>query len=122
MKAVICTKYGPPEVLQLKEVAKPTPKKNEVCIKILATAVTASDSRVRGFKYPMWPIGIMLGLTLGFTKPRKPVLGLVLAGEIESVGKRRKHDFKKGDQVYGMSGFRDGSLCPIQMYIGKKNA
>ena len=104
MKAIVCTKYGPPEVLQLREVEKPTPRDNEVCIKIFATAVTASDCIVRGFKIPIWhPIGLMMGLALGFTKPRQPILGMVLAGEIESVGKDVKR-FKKGDQVYGMTG------------------
>ncbi len=104
MKAIVCTKYGPPEVLQLKEVEKPVPRKNEVCIKIFATAVTASDCIVRGFKLPRWsPLGLMMGLSLGFTKPRQPILGMVLAGEIESIGKDVKR-FKKGDQVYGMTG------------------
>jgi NADPH:quinone reductase-like Zn-dependent oxidoreductase len=103
MKAIVCTKYGPPEVLQLKEVEKPSPKKNEVCIRIFATAVTASDCIVRGFKIPIWhPIGLMMGLTLGFTKPRQPILGMVLAGEIESIGADVKR-FNKGDQVYGMT-------------------
>lgn len=86
MKAIVCTKYGPPEVLQLKEVEKPTPKNNEVLIRIYATAVTASDCIVRSFNLPsrMW---IPTRLALGLTKPRKPILGLVLAGEIETVGK-----------------------------------
>ena len=101
MKAVICTKYGPPEVLQIREVEKPVPGKNEICIKIFATAVTASDCIVRGFKLPRWhPIGLLMGLVLGFTKPRKPVLGMVLAGEVESVGKDVKQ-FRQGDQVFG---------------------
>jgi NADPH:quinone reductase-like Zn-dependent oxidoreductase len=101
MKAIVCTKYGPPEVLQLKEVEKPTPRKDEVCIKIFATAVTASDCIVRGFKLPIWhPVGLMMGLVIGFTKPRNPILGMVLAGEVESTGKDVKR-FKKGDQVYG---------------------
>ena len=100
MKAIVCTKYGPPDVLQLKEVEKPTPRKNEVCIKIFATAVTASDCIVRGFKLPVWhPVGLMMGLVLGFKKPRNPILGMVLAGEVESVGKDVKL-FKKGDQVF----------------------
>ena len=104
MKAVVCTKYGPPEVLQLKELEKPTPKNNEVLIKIHATAVTASDCIVRGFKLPRWsPLGLMMGLALGFRKPRQPILGMVLAGEIESIGTEVKR-FKTGDQVYGMTG------------------
>ena len=101
MKAVVCTKYGPPEVLQLQEVEKPTPKGNEVLIKIHATAVTASDCIVRGFKLPRWrPIGFMMGLVVGFTAPRRPILGMVLAGEVEAVGQEVGR-FKVGDQMYG---------------------
>jgi NADPH:quinone reductase-like Zn-dependent oxidoreductase len=101
MKAIICTKYGSPEVLQLKEVEKPAPRDNEVSIKIFATAVTASDCIVRGFKLPFWhPLGLMMGLVLGFKKPREPILGQVLAGEIESKG-RDVTLFKTGDQVFG---------------------
>jgi NADPH:quinone reductase-like Zn-dependent oxidoreductase len=111
MKAIVCTKYGPPEVLQLKEVEKPTPKKNEVCIKIFATAVTASDCIVRGFKLPRWtPLGLMMGLALGFRKPRQPILGMVLAGDIESIGKDVKR-FRTGDHVYGMTGLGFGTYA-----------
>jgi len=101
MKAIVCTGYGSPDVLQLKEVEKPTPRKSEVCIKIFATAVTASDCIVRGFKLPIWhPVGLMMGLVIGFKKPRNPILGMVFAGEVESVGKDVK-SFKIGDQVFG---------------------
>jgi NADPH:quinone reductase-like Zn-dependent oxidoreductase len=101
MKAVVCTKYGPPEVLQLQEVEKPTPEDNEVLIKVHATTVTASDCIVRGFKLPRWhPMGLMMGLVIGFTKPRNPILGMVLAGEVESVGKDVTR-FAAGNQVYG---------------------
>jgi NADPH:quinone reductase-like Zn-dependent oxidoreductase len=101
LKAIICTKYGPPEVLQFQEVEKPAPKDNEVCIKIHATSITGSDIIIRGFKVP--PVmGIMMGIAIGFTKPRNPILGLILAGEIESTGKNVKR-FKKGDQVYGVT-------------------
>jgi NADPH:quinone reductase-like Zn-dependent oxidoreductase len=109
MKAIVCTKYGPPEVLMLKEVEKPYPKNNEVCIKIHATAVTASDTFIRGFKIPLRfriPMRIMMGLT----KPRKPIIGLVLAGEIESAGKDIKR-FRTGDQVYGLTGFGLGAYA-----------
>jgi NADPH:quinone reductase-like Zn-dependent oxidoreductase len=109
MKAIVCTKYGPPEVLRLKEVEKPSPKNDEVCIKIHATAVTASDTYIRGYKIPLRfriPMRIMLGLT----KPRKPIIGLVLAGEIESAGKNIKR-FKTGDQVYGLTGFGLGAYA-----------
>jgi NADPH:quinone reductase-like Zn-dependent oxidoreductase len=104
MRAIVCPKYGPPEVLQLKEVEKPSPKNKELLIKIHATAATASDCIVRGFKLPPWSfIRFMMRLAIGFTKPRQPILGMVLAGDVESVGKDVKR-FKKGDQVYGITG------------------
>jgi len=109
MKAVICKKYGPPEVLQLKEVGKPVPGKNEVCIKIFASAVTSGDCRIRGFNCPIlfW---IPMRLVLGLTKPRKPILGFILAGEVETAGKDVKR-FKKGDRVYGSTGLRFGAYA-----------
>ncbi len=109
MKAIVCTKYGPPEVLKLREVEKPTSKDDEVLIKIHATAVTASDTFIRGFKIPL-QFRIPMRIMLGITKPRKPVIGLVLAGEIESVGKNIRR-FKPGDQVYGLTGFGLGAYA-----------
>jgi NADPH:quinone reductase-like Zn-dependent oxidoreductase len=93
----------------MKEVEKPAPKDDEVLIKIFATAVTASDIFIRGSQIPIqfWiPMRIMLGLT----KPRKSIIGLVLAGKIESVGKNVKR-FKLGDQVYGLTGFGLGAYA-----------
>lgn len=111
MKAVICTQYGQPEVLQLKEVEKSAPKKNEVCIKVVTTAVTASDTNVRSAKIPIWhPMGVMLRVVIGFRGPRHPILGMVVAGEIESVGPDVKR-FKTGDQVYGVTGTAFGNYA-----------
>jgi len=109
MKAIVCTKYGPPEVLQIRDVQKPTPNDDEVLIKINATAVTASDTFIRGYKIPL-QFRIPMRIMLGIIKPRKPVIGLVLAGEIESAGKNITR-FKPGDQVYGLTGFGLGAYA-----------
>jgi NADPH:quinone reductase-like Zn-dependent oxidoreductase len=99
MKAIVCTKYGPPEVLKLKDVENPTPKKNEICIKINATTVTSSDCILRGFNIPMWhPAGLMMGIFMGFGKPRRSILGMAAAGLVDSMGSDAKR-FKKGDEV-----------------------
>src|SRR5262245_33889078 len=109
MKAVVCTRYGPPEVLQLKEVPKPTPRKGELLIKIFATAVTASDSLMRRSDLPLM-FSLMRQLVVGFTKPRKPIWGFVLAGEVEAVGKDVRL-FRQGEQVYGSTGMRCGAYA-----------
>jgi NADPH:quinone reductase-like Zn-dependent oxidoreductase len=109
MKAIICTRYGPPEVLQVREVEKPAPQNNEVLIKIFATSVTATDCIIRGFKLPvtMW---IPARLALGIIKPRKAILGFVLSGEIEKVGDNIIQ-FKKGDKVFAHTLFRFGTYA-----------
>ena len=109
MKAVVCKKYGPPEVLQYIEVPKPKPKNKEVCIKNFVTAVTGSDVIIRNADMPVL-MGLMFRMMIGFRKPRKPILGLVFAGEIESVGKEVKR-FNKGDQVYGFTGYSFGAYA-----------
>lgn len=98
MKAVVCTKYGPPEVLQLKEVEKPVPKSNEILIRIKATTVTVADHRIRSFTVPK-SVWIPARLAIGIAKPRKPILGLELAGKVEAVGKNVTK-FKRGDEVF----------------------
>jgi len=109
MKAIVWTKYGPPDVLQLKEVEKPTPKDNEVLIKIYATTVTTGDCELRSSKLPLW-IRPLMRIGIGIRKPRKKyyILGQELAGEIEVVGKDVKL-FRKGDQVFAATGFGFGA-------------
>jgi NADPH:quinone reductase-like Zn-dependent oxidoreductase len=109
MKAFICTKYGPPEVLQMKEVEKPAPKDNEVLIKIHSTAVTASDIFIRSAQASIL-LFIPMRIMMGWTKPRKSIIGIVLAGEIEATGKDIKR-FKTGDQVYGITGWGLGAYA-----------
>ena len=101
MKAVVCTRYGPPEVLQLKELPTPVPRKNEVRVRISATAVTSSDCYLRGLRLsPAYRL--MARLAIGWTAPRQPVLGLVLSGEVDSVGPDAK-SFEVGDRVFGFN-------------------
>jgi NADPH:quinone reductase-like Zn-dependent oxidoreductase len=111
MKAVVCTGYGPPEVLQLRQFGNPVPGDSEVLVKIRATAVTASDIFIRrgGSQLP-WRYRIPMRVMIGLTKPRRAIIGLVLAGEIESAGKNAKR-FKIGDQVYGVTGFGLGAYA-----------
>ena len=109
MKTVICTKYGPPEVLKLTEVEKPVPADNQVLIKIHATTCHIGDVRVRSFDIP-FPFNIPFRFYLGLFKPKQPVLGMELAGEIESVGKDVKK-FKAGDKVFATTGFKFGAYA-----------
>ncbi len=109
MKAVICTKYGPPEVLQLKEVAKPIPKDNEILVRIYATTVTKGDVNDRSMAVPAWswlPTRIMFGLI----RPRRKIPGADLAGAIEAVGKDVTL-FKEGDQLFGSTGWGSGAYA-----------
>lgn len=100
MKAIVCTAYGPPEVLQFQELDKPTPRDNEVLIRVRATSVHRGDSRMRGLDIPGpgWQ-RLLARLVLGIRRPRKAILGMELAGEIEAVGQDVTR-FQRGDQVF----------------------
>ena len=101
MKAIVFTKYGPPDVLQVQELEKPTPKENEVLIRIYATTATLYDCWVRSSTAPTG-FGILSRIEFGIGSPKQPVLGTELAGEIEAVGKDVTR-FEKGDQIFGFS-------------------
>ena len=121
MKAIVYTEYGPPEVLQLREVPTPIPKDNEVLIRIHATTVNRTDC---GFRKPEYPL-IMRPIN-GLLTPRRRILGSELAGEIEQIGKNVK-TFKEGDQVFGLSTSNFGAhaeyIClPEEAAITKKPA
>jgi len=104
MKAIVCKKYGSPDVLQLKEVEKPTPKDDEVLIRVYAASVTAADCMMRkGVPF----IGRFF---IGLIRPKNPIPGTGLAGEIEAVGKDVKL-FKEGDQVFGETVFGSGTYA-----------
>lgn len=107
MKAIVCTNYGPPEVLQIQEVAKPVPKNKQILVKIMATAVNSGDVRVRSLDVKGF-MKIVMRLALGISKPRKSILGTVFSGVVESVGVKVTK-FKMGDKVFGMTGFNFGA-------------
>jgi NADPH:quinone reductase-like Zn-dependent oxidoreductase len=110
MKAIVWTEYGPPDVLRLREVEKPAPKDNEVLIRIYATTVTAGDCEQRSLKLPFWH-ALPMRAYVGFNRPtRITILGMELAGEIESVGKEVTR-FEKGDQVFAATGFIGMGAC-----------
>ena len=120
MKAIVWTKYGSPDGLQLKEVKKPTPKEDEVLVKVHATTVTAGDSEMRRLKLPLM-LSFPVRLYAGFLRPKRiPILGQELAGEVEEVGKDVK-SFKRGDQVFGTTGFGFGAYAEYICLHGDPN-
>ena len=115
MRAVICTKYGPPEVLQLVEIEKPVPKDNQVLIKVHATTVHIGDTKIRSLKPGMGPLKDlflkpMMRIIIGFSGPRKKILGMELAGEIIEVGKEVTL-FKKGDAIFASTEMSFGTYA-----------
>jgi NADPH:quinone reductase-like Zn-dependent oxidoreductase len=110
MKAIVYTEYGPADVLKLKEVEKPTPKDDEVLIKVHAATVTTGDVNMRGFTFVPPGFGPLPRLMFGLRAPKKPVLGAEMAGEVEAVGRDVK-SFKKGDPVFGISSDNIGAYA-----------
>jgi NADPH:quinone reductase-like Zn-dependent oxidoreductase len=115
MKVVICPKYGPPEVLQFQEAPKPFPKENEVLIKVEATTVHIGDTKIRALEPGLGALKDfffkpLMRIIVGFTGPRKKVLGMELSGTIESVGKGVT-GFKAGDEVFASTAFDFGAYA-----------
>jgi NADPH:quinone reductase-like Zn-dependent oxidoreductase len=109
MRAAVCTAYGPPDVLQLRDVERPVPADDEVLIKVCATTAHRGDVRIRSFDGPRGQ-RFMARLVLGFTRPKNPILGMELAGVVEEVGKNVTL-FKRGDEVFGFTGWGLGAYA-----------
>jgi NADPH:quinone reductase-like Zn-dependent oxidoreductase len=126
MRAVVTTKYGPPEVLQLREVEKPTPRANEVLVKVHATTVSAGDIKMRSLNLPAAQ-KLMARLFLGLRKPKKDILGMELAGTVEAVGENVTR-FRKGNEVFGstlwsgLGGYAEYNCIPEDGVIAIKPA
>lgn len=114
MKAIACTGYGSPEVLHLLEVPKPEPAADEIVIRVRATTVTSGDWRIRSLEMPPG-FGVLARVMFGFSRPRQPILGSEVAGEVESVGERVTA-FKPGDRVVAFDGKKDGVSRSIQVH------
>lgn len=109
MRAVVCTGYGPPDVLQLRDVRKPVPRDDEVLIRIRATTVSAADCELRRLDFPSW-VWVPMWLVLGICRPRQPVLGHELAGDVDSVGKSVR-SLSKGDRVFAATPITYGAYA-----------
>jgi NADPH:quinone reductase-like Zn-dependent oxidoreductase len=109
MRAIVCTDYGPPDVLRLGDVPKPVPKDNEVLVRIRATTVSTADCELRRFDFAPW-IWVPMRLGFGIRRPRRRVLGQELAGDVESVG-NKVGSLRKGDRVYATTGIGLGAYA-----------
>ena len=107
MKAIICTAYGPPDVLELQEVEKPHPNDNQVLVRIHATTVSRADCELRRFEFPPW-VWLPVRLWFGLLKPRVRILGQEFAGEVEAIGSGAT-SFSPGDRVFGTTGMGLGA-------------
>jgi len=109
MKAIVCTAYGPPDVLQLRDLPKPVPRDDEVLVRIRATTVSAADCELRSFDFAPW-IWLPVRLAFGVRRPRRRVLGQDLAGDVEAVG-RSVRSFEAGDRVFAATGIGLGAYA-----------
>jgi NADPH:quinone reductase-like Zn-dependent oxidoreductase len=109
MRAIVCTGYGPPDVLRLADVPKPVPKDDEVLVRIRATTVSAADCELRRFDFAPW-IWLPMRLAFGVFRPRRRVLGQDLAGDVEAVG-GNVGSFEKGDRVFATTGIGLGAYA-----------
>lgn len=114
MRAAICERYGPPEVLKIKDTEKPIPKKDEILVKVMATAVNSADVRIRALRVDGGVMGavskLIIRIVIGFIGPRNKILGTVLAGVVEEVGEK-VDKFKIGDEVFAMTGLKFGGYA-----------
>ena len=108
MKAIVYTRYGPPDVLELKEVDKPVPKDDELLIKVHAAEATKADCELRSFKFPVKWFWLPMRIAMGISKPRRQILGVYFAGEVASTG-GAVTKFKKGDLIFGTANLRMGA-------------
>jgi NADPH:quinone reductase-like Zn-dependent oxidoreductase len=109
MRAIVCTDYGPPDVLRLRDVRKPVPRDDEVLVRIRATTVSAADCELRRFDFAPW-IWVPMRLGFGIRKPRRRVLGQELAGDVDEVGKKVR-SLRKGDRVFAATGIPLGAYA-----------